>query len=406
MSEVGIRLTEADQATKAIIDDNLNGERGHWGYVAELHDRTVEAMNLGKGLDEMTNTMMTEIAAHLEASSDDFCKNTVHLHAWSRHLLTMCGTTALYGSNSPFITDPRLEKAFWNFEAGLNLLLLNIYPALIARNAHNGRRKLADAFRRYFETDPTGKSSALTEARYSINRKFGLSTANMGRLEVGSLLGVLVNTVPGLVYLLYHVFSDQSLLRDIRAELDSIISKDGSAKLLILDISVLKEKSHLLLSTFQEVLRVYARGASARVVMEDTVLNNQYLLKKGAVLMMPQSVIHSDPSVWGPTDFQARRFLKHDSVAQASAKRSSAASYRPFGGGSTICPGRHFATAELLGLAAMMIHRYELRPARGPWRPPTPRQTSWATNIFPPQHDIEVQIRTRPGMEDVRWTFP
>lgn len=227
----------------------------------------------------------------------------------------------------------------------------------------------------------------------------------MGRLEVGSLIGVLVNTVPGLVYLLYHVFSDQSLLKDIRAELETIISKDGPEKLLSFDISILKEKSLLLLSTFQEVLRVYARGASARVVMEDTVINNEYLLKKGATVIMPQSVIHSDTSVWGPNGFHARRFLKQDSVAQASAKRSSAASYRPFGGGSTICPGRHFATAELLGVAAMMIYKYELSPACGQWRLPTPRQTSWATNIFPPKHDIEVLISTRPGMEDTRWSF-
>lgn len=113
ISEIGIRLTEADEATKAIVNDNINGEQGPWGYVAELHDRTVEAMKLGKSLVDMTNTMMTEIAAHLEASSDAFSKDAVNLHAWSRHLLTICSTNALYGSNSPLIREPQLEKAFW-----------------------------------------------------------------------------------------------------------------------------------------------------------------------------------------------------------------------------------------------------------------------------------------------------
>lgn len=293
------------------------------------------------------------------------------------------------------------DTEFRDFDTDLNLLLVNIAPAFIAPKGHYGRRKLANAFKRYFETDPTGKSSALAEARYAVGQKLGLSTTNMGRLEVGTLIGVLVNTVPALVYLLYHVFSDQSLLKDIRAELESVISIDGSnSKLLTFDISILKEKSLLLLSTFQEVLRVYARGASARLVMEDTLLNNQYLLKKGAALMIPQSVMHSDISVWGSTDFDARRFLK-----QGLTKRSSAASYRPFGGGATLCPGRHFAADEILAVAAMMIHKHELSPACGQWRRPTPYQPNLATNIFPPKTDIEVRIRTRPGMEDTKWSF-
>ena len=288
----------------------------------------------------------------------------------------------------------------------MNLLLVNFAPALIARKGHLGRRKIAKAFKSYFETDPTGKSSALAEARYAINHKFGLSTTNMGRLEVGTLIGVLVNTVPALVYLLYHIFSDSLLLKDIRAELASIISIDEfDTKLLILDISILKEKSLLLLSTFQEVLRVYTRGASSRIVMEDTVLNDQYLLKRGAILTMPQSVIHSDTSVWGSNEFYARRFLKQGSASQAPAKRGIAASYRPFGGGATLCPGRHFASAEILAAAAMMIYKYELTPACGEWRLPNPYPTSLATNIFPPKTDIEVRVRKRPGVEDTKWKF-
>lgn len=299
-----------------------------------------------------------------------------------------------------------VDAEFRDFDADLNLLLVNIAPAFIARKGHYGRRKIANAFKRYFETDPTGKSSTLAEARYAINQKFSLSTMNMGRLEVGTLIGVLVNTVPALVYLLYHVFSDTLLLADLRAELESIILIDGSdTRLLIFDIAILKEKSLLLLSTFQEVLRVYTRGASSRLVMEDTVLNNQYLLKKGAILMMPQSVIHSDTSVWGSNEFHARRFLKQGSVTQEPAKRSSAASYRPFGGGASLCPGRHFASAEILAVAAMMIFKYELSPACGQWRPPTPYPTSLATNIFPPKADIEVRVTTRPGMEDTQWRF-
>lgn len=234
-----------------------------------------------------------------------------------------------------------------------------------------------------------------------------MSTLYMKRLEVGSLIGILVNTVPTVVYMLYHIFSDKVLLEDIRAELKtSILLEIGSDKdVLKLHLSALKEKSILFQSTFQEVLRVYSRGVSSRLVMEDTMLDGQYLLTKGSILMMPTSVIHPDSSSWGPIDFQARRFFKKGSFAQEPIKRSSAACYRPFGGGATLCPGRHFASAEILALTAMIVYKYDLTPASSNWSLPKPHQTSLATNIFPPKTDIEVKVSVRPGLEKTRWEF-
>lgn len=242
--------------------------------------------------------------------------------------------------------------------------------------------------------------------------------------------------------MLYHIFSDKTLLEDIRAELTNSISISApetarpNQKTIKLHLPTLKEKSPLLQSVFQEVLRFYSRGASSRLVMEDTRLNNQYLLKKGSILMMPTSVIHSDSASWGPnTEFQPRRFTSplkknHDNddnnsngINHTNPKRNPAASsYRPFGGGATLCPGRHFASAEILAVTAMMVYSYEIEPASSftsvsvsisavknkpragksatEWQWPRlapPHQTSLATNIFPPRTDIEVRVRGREG---------
>lgn len=279
---------------------------------------------------------------------------------------------------------------------------------MIARKGHKGRQILAQAFKEYFETDLRGKTSAFAETRYDVASKYGISTLDTGRLEVGGLLAVLVNTIPPTVYMLYHVFSDKALLEDIRAELKtSILLEAGPDKenVLKLHFSVFKEKSPLLQSVFHEVLRMYSRGVSSRLVVEDIMLSGQYLLKKGSFLMIPTSVVHSDPFYWGSNDFQARRFLKKNSSAKDSIKRSSAACYRPFGGGATLCPGRHFASGEVLGVSAMMIYKYELTPVSGIWTPPVPHQMSLATSIFPPKTDMEVRVSVRPGFEKTRWEF-
>lgn len=297
---------------------------------------------------------------------------------------------------------------FRDFDDDLNRLLIDIAPAVIARKGHKGRQKLAYAFKELFKNVPAGRSTAFAEARHAVASKYGISLLDMGRLEVGSLIGILVNTVPTVVYMLYHIFSDQTLLKDIRAELNTIILPErGSDKdVLKLHLHLLKEKSLLLQSVFQEVLRAYSRGATTRLVMEDTILNGHYLLKKGSILMMPTSVIHSDSFSWGSTEFHARRFIKKGSFAQEPIKRSSAACYRPFGGGASLCPGRHFASAEILALTAMVVYKYDLTPVSDKWILPKPHQTSLATNVYPPKTDIEVRVSARLEFEETRWEFP
>ena len=48
----------------------------------------------------------------------------------------------------------------------------------------------------------------------------------------------------------------------------------------------------------------------------------------------------------------------HIIVAGARLSPTATALYRPFGGGSTLCPGRHFAATEVLALTAMVVHQY------------------------------------------------
>ncbi len=74
-----------------------------------------------------------------------------------------------------------------------------------------------------------------------------------------------------------------------------------------LDITSVKTYCSLLTSTFQEVLRHRSMGTSIRQVMQDTMLNGEWLLKKDCI-------IHKDPSVWGTgvDNFNPRRFMKDE----------------------------------------------------------------------------------------------
>jgi cytochrome P450 len=284
----------------------------------------------------------------------------------------------------------------------MNWLIADIAPSILAPKGNRARSALAEAFQLYFEEFIPGKTqcSAMTLARYSASTQNGITFENQGRLEAGTLLGVLANTIPAVFYMLIHVYSDSALLQDIRAELErtcvSTTSAPGERLIRHVHILRMREKCHLLYSTFQELLRVHALGASARFVREDIMLDDQHLLKKGMVVQMPTPVMHFDPTIWGADvkEFQPRRFL---------SKQNSKA-YRPFGGGASWCPGRHFVTLETLALTACMVLRYDIASADGgPLRIPAQKQESLSTNFFPPEKDITVRVSERQDYENVTW---
>ena len=176
----------------------------------------------------------------------------------------------------------------------------------------------------------------------------------------------------------------------------------GKRKRATLRVPALRDACPLLNSAWQETLRVHGRGASARLVVEDTLLAGRWLLKKGSMAMIPQGVMHADVTAWGDdTGFQARRFLRQ----KDATRRVQAASYRPFGGGSTICPGRFFVTMEVLMLTAMVLLRYDVEPVGGEWKLPRPVQTSLTQNVFPPEGDIRVKLSVREDLHGTDWQF-
>ncbi|MCJ1309752.1 hypothetical protein MMC25_003413 [Agyrium rufum] len=171
----------------------------------------------------------------------------------------------------------------------------------------------------------------------------------------------------------------------------------------------IKVTGPVLTSTYQEVLRHRAAGTSVRQVMEDITLDGTYLLKKGAMVQMPCSVIHTDRDLWGAdvNEFNHRRFMKNpeSTIVTGNHKRPKAAAFRAFGGGHTLCPGRHFATTEIMALVVMFVMRYDLIPAGGEWIAPSCEKTGIALGIMEPDTDIPVLVKSRSEYDEGSWAF-
>lgn len=285
--------------------------------------------------------------------------------------------------------------------------MVNILPGILAPRGNYARVNLGDAFKRYFEQYRPGQtqSSAFTLHRHLTNTKYDVTPWNAARLEVGVLLGVLANMIPTMFWMIIHVYSDGKLLQQIRQEVEATCirsSSDGLRR--SLRVISLREKCPLLRATFKEALRHYALGSSARYVREDILLDGKYLLKQGMVVQIPMAVLHHNHAAWGDdtATFHPNRFLKDNTDGKGGLKQDSSA-FRPFGGGASMCPGRHLAALETCALTAYMALRFDMKPIDGTWTIPKPQQESLATNVFPPGEDIRVQIVTREGFEGVHW---
>jgi len=302
-------------------------------------------------------------------------------------------------------------------------------PSVIAPKAFRARLEIQKALQEYFLAGHNSDSdvSPYARARAEVLRKSGFSEADIGRFEIADIHVALSNASPTFFWLLLFIISDPQLTREIRAELSNIVSttdQEGGHEMTI-DIRNISEACPLLMSAFQETMRLTDGQVATRNVSEDTVLSdsrNSYLLKKGATVQIPGGIVHNATAFWGPdaATFNPRRFLKTElnfskkamSEAEREQEKLRKKAFTPFGGGMHLCPGRHFASGEILGSVAVMIMGYDITTKDGKTLP-APVAEDWRTIKFgeavakPLGRLINVgaRVRRRQAFEDVIWKF-
>ena len=298
-------------------------------------------------------------------------------------------------------------NSFRVIDKDLAFLGLNILPSIIAPRGHQGRRTLFEAFHQYYAQSGHVSTSRLVQARYEVHRKYNVGIEDIEHLDLSLSYALLTNTVPAASWALYHIYSQPSLLEEARTTMSSYVSVTGSsteARMHHVNIAEAIAGCPLLASLVQETLRIHSTNAAGRVVMRDTILEDQYLLKKDSMLFIPSAELHNNTSVWGVSskEFDPRRFMQKQ---VSGAKKQPAFAYRAFGGGASVCPGRYLAANEIMIILAIMVLRYDVEPARGGhWVLPR-TQGHLITSILTPVDDVQIKITPRKGYEDVRWKF-
>ena len=260
---------------------------------------------------------------------------------------------------------------------------------------YTAREKITSAFCKYHSDGIPVDASDLVREWADVSSRYGLNTDALARLDVGLAQALVLNTVPGSVWMLFHIFSSRTLLDQIRSEVQPLV-RDG-----IIDPNKIRRSCPALNSTWHEVLRFTSYLPQGRTVLEDTMLEDRFLLTKGATVVVPQGIIHAEEDVWGPdaTLFDPYRFLP-------DRRKVPSGAFKGFGGGSFMCPGRHFASTEVLAFVATLVTGFEIVPTDGrPLTVPDRDTFSPSLSLLKPVAGRDVRIERRKGWENVVWSF-
>ncbi|KAK5657858.1 hypothetical protein OQA88_2406 [Cercophora sp. LCS_1] len=362
----------------------------------EFRVRTREALAPGTGLDDQNLRMAKQSVTELDSILKANCN--IELLSWTKHIILQGVSAGLYGMQHPFV-EPEMEKAMWDWDKHRPTMHMKLD---VFGQGAKARAMVVEALRRYFGQIPEDASPVVLERR-KVLQDAGIDAEDALKMQAFLNDGNF-NIVPMLYWALYDIYSRPGLLEAIRKEVaDNAVHKSTTEgdKIFTLDVSAIKTRCPLLLGAYQETQRTRHMLPNTRFVLEDTLLDGRYLLKKGRLLYLPTWPIHHDEKIWGPrtSEYDPRRFMPGEPGVSPLPS-----SFLPWGTAPYICPARQFVSTGILVMMALMVSRVDLEPAQGRIWDNEPK-TQWLEIATLPTAREDMNLTVMPRDEGMgKWT--
>ncbi|CAI6336753.1 unnamed protein product [Periconia digitata] len=315
----------------------------------------------GEKMDVMSRVFMRSVFDTLQWDKLDFCTvestekgKLLSLRELCRYTLVEGATQTMFGSHLHKI-EPRIVEYMLRYNDNAWMVFFQ-YPDFFGNSPiTEPRRVITETLEKFIEMPDEERH----EQAWSI--KNILAWQKVMNIDLRARASVLLmvywaansNEYNISFWVLAHLLHNPELLRMVKEETEAAWI-DG-----VLDIKLLRTNSPNLEAIFNEALRLNGGAMVSRIVREPITLGGKQL-KPGNAIIIPARQLHKNEKVWGQNsgDFDAFRFKKHKALSRH-------ASYRPFGGGKTYCPGRVLAKEEVYGFLATLFHRFDLKMAEG-----------------------------------------
>lgn len=331
---------------------------------------------------------------------------TLSLSKWCAEVVINASQRAYFG-DFLFEADPNLAQTFVEFDT-LSWQLLYHFPRLISRKMHAAKERLIDALTCYFEKPVEKRTGAawVTQLIEKEMRELGLTDREMGTLmmlqywgcvshsrltdiQIKGSNGYSINTNvhKACFWMLSYMLFEPGLVELIRAETAAAFI-NGSV-----DYCYLERSCPRLQGLWLEVLRLTVSSSSIRYITENITIGGK-LLRSGNVLINSCRQLHFNESVFGKDVFQfnSRRFVDDPNLHRSP-------SWKPFGGGLSLCPGQFIARRATCMFVAIILHRFDLELAF-PQPFPQAEQNKPDLGVFLAEDDLVLNISQRSSGSD------
>jgi cytochrome P450 len=404
--EVSPRLVGSSAETRSILRDPLAKQEGRKRMVTKSHDVINPPLAAHK-MRDISQNQLNHFSDYFNSFKDG---DEVDIYKSVTREVSAASMRSFYGPQNPFAVHPELLEKYWEWDEGVIGYTVGVFPKITARKAYYALEACVQGFIEYTEKGLHSQAHPFLQARKKMHEEEGISQHEHARLEMGISFGFNSNASITSFWMINNIFSRPDLLSQIREEIYvNAFEAPGT-----ISASKLRDACPLLNSTWRETVRLIAPMTSARIVLEDTILADTYFLRKGSVVQIAGGVLHSDTEIWGPdaSSFNARRFLytlngtKTDidgSVTDSKTNTIHSGAFRGFGGGTSLCPGRHFAQLEVTSLAAVFVLGFDVQPTKGSaWDPPLDDK-KFPLAVTKPVKGVRVGLKKRAGWEGVKW---
>ncbi|XP_076829462.1 7-alpha-hydroxycholest-4-en-3-one 12-alpha-hydroxylase-like [Brachyhypopomus gauderio] len=399
-----------------------------FGYHAiEGDNKMVQASStkhlMGDGLVVLTQAMMNNLQNlmlhNMGAGDDGRAWQEDGLFDYSYNIVFRAGYLALFGNETAKtggsekakdIDRTQSDKLYYEFRK-YDQLFPNLAYGVLGPNSKREAERLKKLFWKILSVQKVKSRenvSGWVNEMYQERADIGVEEVMLDRYMFLLLWASQSNTGPASFWLLLFLMKHSDAMKAVRGEVEEVLRETGQevnpgGPLINLTRDML-QKTPILDSAVEESLRMTAAPVLTRAVLQDMTLNTangqQYSIRKGdRVSLFPYTAVQMDPEIHpDPHTFKYDRFLNQEGGKKTDFyKGGKKVKYytMPWGAGSTMCPGRFFATNELKQFVFLMLTYYDFELKNPDEEIPDIDTKRWGFGTMQPTRDVQFRFRLR-----------
>ena len=188
-------------------------------------------------------------------------------------------------------------------------------------------------------------------------------------MQLAFLWALQANTIPATFWVLFLAIRDPRARAALTAEVRSVLDaapKDEAGRPQL--TRAVLTSLVTLDSAINEALRMTSGSLTIREALEDVTLTlhdgRSLRIRQGERVGIYPYLMHHDPALYDePGTYRFDRYLDGSGALKKTFLRNGVrirTHLMPFGGGVSMCPGRHFARNEIKIAAAMLLHGFDV----------------------------------------------